>query len=53
MTPGPGRGSPRALVGVWLVLLTSLAWALAPAQGASARAAALRLIEATPAGEPR
>jgi hypothetical protein len=51
MTAAPGHGSLSALVAVWLALLAPLALAQGPAQGASASAAALRLIEATPAGE--
>jgi hypothetical protein len=51
MTAVPGRGGVRALVAAWLALLAPLAWAQAPAPGGSVSAAALRLIEATPAGE--
>lgn len=51
MTSAPGRASLGALVVMWLALLAPLAWGQTPAQGASATAAALRLIEATPAIE--
>lgn len=51
MTSMPGRSGLCALASVCLALLTPLAWAQTPAQGGSATAAALRLIEATPASE--
>lgn len=51
MTTAPGHAGLRALVAMCLALLAPLAWAQTPAQGSSASAAALRLIEATPAGE--
>lgn len=51
MTIAPRHGGLRALVAMWLALLAPLAWGQTPVQGGSAVAAALRLIEATPAGE--
>jgi hypothetical protein len=51
MTSEAGPGGLRALVVMWLALLAPLAWGQTPAQAASASAAALRLIEATPPGE--